>query len=142
MSVPEPAHDSVAKLREMAKTEPIASLFDFHVLELAPGYARASIKMKPEYLNINGMVFGGIVMSIADQVFGLAVNTIAHPSIASQFNIYFISRVAPSDELFAECRMIKNGKRMGVSEITVNNQDGELVAKATGITIPVTKGKA
>lgn len=132
--------DSVAKLREMAKHEPIARFFDFKVLELGTGYAKASMKMKPEYLNINGMVFGGIVMSIADQVFGLAVNTIAHPSIAGEFHIYFLSRVEPADELVAECRMIKNGKRLGVSEITVTNQRGDLVAKATGVTIPVGKG--
>jgi acyl-CoA thioesterase len=132
--------DGVAKLREMAKVEPIARFFDFKVLELGPGYAKASMQMKPEYLNVNGMVFGGIIMSIADQVFGLAVNTIAHPSIAGQFNIYFLARVEPRDELVGECRMIKNGKRLGVSEITVTNQRGEVVARATGTTIPVGKG--
>lgn len=137
--MPEPS-DSVANLREMAKNEPIARFFDFKVLELGPSYAKASMKMKPEYLNINGVVFGGIVMSIADQVFGLAVNTVAHPSIAAEFHIYLLSRVEPSDELVAECRMIKNGKRLGFSEITVNNQRGELVARATGVTIPVGKG--
>jgi len=137
--MPEPS-DSVAKLRELAKREPIARFFDFKVLELGPGYARASMKMKPEYLNINGMVFGGIVMAIADQVFGLATNTIAHPSIAGEFHIYFLSRVEPQDELIGECRMIKNGKRMGISDIVVKNQNGDVVAKASGTTIPVGKG--
>jgi len=44
-----------------------------------------------------------------------------------------------NDELTAECRVVKNGRRAGVSEITVTNQDKKLIAKATGTTIPTTK---
>jgi acyl-CoA thioesterase len=126
-------------LRGRAKDEPVSQVFDFKVLELSPGHAKVNMKMKPGYLNFNGTVFGGIIMAIADYAFGLAVNSVTHPSIASQFNIYFISRVEANDELNAECHMTKNGKRMGLSEIAVTNQRGDIVAKATGITIPVGK---
>ncbi len=132
---------SVARLRQMGEKEPIAAFLESTILELCPGYARVSMKMKREYLNMNGMVFGGMVMAVADHAFGLAVNTIAHPSIASQFNVYLMSRVEADDTLTAECRMIKNGKRLGISEISVTNQRGDVVAKATGTTIPVGKDR-
>jgi acyl-CoA thioesterase len=130
-----PAHDLVAKLKAGAAAEPVANFLDIRLLELSPGLARVAMKLKPEHLNFNGMVFGGIVMSIADQAFAYATNSVASPSIATQFNIHLISGASPGDELTAECRVIKSGRRIGVSEMTVTNQAGKLIAKATGTTV-------
>jgi acyl-CoA thioesterase len=93
------------------------------------------MKLRPEYMNFNGMVFGGIVMAITDQAFAYATNSLVSPSIATQFNIHLISGPAADDELTAECRVVKSGRRIGVSEMTVTNQDGKLIAKATGTTV-------
>jgi acyl-CoA thioesterase len=41
------------------------------------------------------------------------------------------------DELTAECRVMKSGRRVCISEIRVTNQEGKLVATATGTTIPL-----
>jgi len=35
----------------------------------------------------------------------------------------------------AECRVVRSGRCIGVSEMTVTDQDGKLIAKATGTTI-------
>ena len=129
--------DNVAELRAKAEGEPIASFLKMRLLELSPGYARVAIKLTPEYQNFNGLVFGGIVMAVADQAFAYASNSIAHPSIASQFNIHFITGAGVDDELTAECRVVRSGRRVGISEMTVTNQEGKLIAKATGTTIPV-----
>jgi len=129
--------DSVAGLIAKAETEPIASFLKMRMLELSPGYAKVAIKLVPEYQNFNGLIFGGIIMAVADQAFAYASNSLAYPSIASQFNIHFIASAAVNDELTAECRVIRSGRRVGVSEMVVTNQDGKLIAKATGTTIPV-----
>lgn len=129
--------DSVAGLRAKEEREPIASFLRMRLLELTPGYAKVAIKLVPEYQNFNGLIFGGIVMAAADQAFAYASNSLAHPSIASQFNIHFIASAAVDDELTAECRVIRSGRRVGISEMVVTNQDGKLIAKATGTTIPV-----
>ena len=131
------ASDNVTELRAKAEGEPIASFLKMRLLELSPGYARVAIKLTPEYQNFNGLVFGGIVMAVADQAFAYASNSIAHPSIASQFNIHFIAGAKVDDELTAECRVVRSGRRVGISEMTVTNQEGKLIAKATGTTIPV-----
>ena len=96
-------------------------------------------KLKPEYKNFNDMIFGGIIMAIADEAFAYGSNSVAYPSIASQFNIHFIAGAKVGDELTAECRVVRSGQRVGVSEIKVTNQEGKLIARATGTTIPVTK---
>ncbi len=129
--------DAVVKLRAKAEGEPIASYLKMRLLELTPGYARVAMKLRPEYQNFNGLTFGGIVMAVADQAFAYASNSLAYPSIASQFNIHFIAGAGADDELIAECRVVRSGRRVGISEIVVTNQDGKLIAKATGTTIPV-----
>jgi len=127
--------DLVAKLKAGETKEPVAGFLGMHLVELSPGLARVAMKLKPEHLNFNGMVFGGIVMAVADQAFAYATNSLASPSIATQFNIHLISGAAAGDELTAECRVIKSGRRIGVSEMTVTNQAGKLIARASGTTV-------
>ena len=139
MPAQEEVANTVAKLRSRAKGEPIVSFLNMELLELSPGYAKVTIQLRPEYQNFNGLIFGGIVMSVADQAFAYASNSLAYPSIASQFNIHFIAGAGVDDELTAECRVVRSGRRVGISEMTVANQEGKLIARATGTTIPVDK---
>jgi len=131
--------DNIAELKAMQKTEPIASFLKIKLLELTPGYAKVAMKLRPEYQNFNGLIFGGIVMSLADQAFGYAANSQICPNIATQFNIHFVAAAKVNDELTAECRVVKNGRRVGISEMVITNQEGKLIAKATGTSIPVIK---
>ena len=131
------ASDALAELRAGAEGEPIASFLKMQLLELSPGYAKVVIKVKPEHQNFNGFTFGGIVMAVADQAFGYAVNSVRRPNVASQFNMHFIAAAKCGDELIAEGRVVKSGRRVSIAEMTVTDQAGKLIAKATGTTIPV-----
>lgn len=129
--------DEMERLKNLEKKEPIASFLDMKLVELTAGYARVSMQMKPEYVNFNGMIFGGIISAVADQAFAYATNSVIAPNVASQFNIHYISAAGEKDTLEAECRVQKKGKRVCISEIRVTNQEGKLVAIATGTTIPL-----
>jgi acyl-CoA thioesterase len=130
-------NNNVEELRTQARDEPIASFLNMQLLELSPGYARVSIKVTPEHLNFNNFIFGGIVMAVADQAFGYAVNSVRRPNVASQFNIHFIAAAKVGDDLIAEGRVVKSGRKVSIAEMTVTNQEGKLIAKATGTTVPI-----
>ncbi|MFC1846619.1 PaaI family thioesterase [Chloroflexota bacterium] len=134
---PDKAAENIAWLKAKEKEEPVARFLDIELLELTPGYARVRMKVKPEYHNFHGLTFGGIIMAVSDQAFAYASNSLAYPSVASNFNTSFMASAKSGDELVAECRVIKSGKRAGFSEITVTNQDDRLIARSNGITIPV-----
>jgi acyl-CoA thioesterase len=134
-----PGTDTVAELREKEKVEPIASFLKMKLLKLSPGYARVGMKLREEYRNFNGMTFGGIIAALADQAFAYSCNSASYPSIASQFNIHFIAGPESSDELVAEGKVVRSGRRVGLTEITVTNQDGRLIARATGTSIPISQ---
>ncbi len=129
--------DFVSELKTKGKNEPIAAFLGMRLLELAPGYVKVAMLVKPEFLNFNGLVFGGIITSLADQAFAYAVNSVSHPSYATQLNIHFLAAPKVGDELIAEGKVIKSSRRVGIAEMTVTNQEGKLIAKATGTTIPI-----
>jgi acyl-CoA thioesterase len=131
------AADNVSWLREQSSTEPIASFLKMELAELSAGYARVTIKLTEDHQNFHGVTFGGVIMALADQAFAYASNSLAYPSVASHFSTYFIAGTGAGDELTAECRVLKSGRRAGFSEVTITNQEGRLIAKATGITIPL-----
>jgi acyl-CoA thioesterase len=129
--------DGITQLQAKAETEPIAAFLGMRLIELSEGYARVAMKLRPEYINFVALVFGGIITSLVDEAFAYATNSVITPNVASQLNIHFIAGADVNDELTAECRVVKVGKRVCISEMTVVNQDGKLIAKATGTTIPV-----
>lgn len=137
--MPTERRDYVDELRTRGQNEPVASFLGMRLQELRPGYARITMKLRPEFVNFNGYIFGGIIMALADQAFAYAGNTLAYPSIATQFNIHFVAAAGTGDELTAEGHVVRSGPRVGISEMKVTSQDGRLIARATGTTIPVGK---
>ena len=125
----------LALLMSKLEGEPIAAFLNIKVLTLSPGYAKVSMKMRPEYINFNGVIFGSIIMAIADYAFALAINSLSLPSLATQFNIHLLAPAAAEDELTAEGKVLHSGRRTGVTEMTVFNQEGKLVATATGTSV-------
>ncbi|AKG53616.1 thioesterase PaaD [Dehalogenimonas sp. WBC-2] len=124
-------------LRSGSAVEPVWRFLGIELIEIEEGYAKAGLKLKPEFLNFAGLVHGGIIMTLADSVFGYAVNTLHFPTVACQFNTHLLAPPLPDDKLIAECRVVKSGKRMVMAEISVENQDGKIIAKATGTSIPL-----
>jgi acyl-CoA thioesterase len=130
-------HETITSLKKAEITEPIAKFLGMKLVELTPGYAKVTMKLKPEHQNFNGYVFGGITACLADQAFAYGANSMNFPSVATQFNIHFLAAPEPADELTAECRVIRSGRRAATSEMTVTNKAGKLIAKATGVTVGV-----
>ncbi|MGQ9545707.1 MAG: PaaI family thioesterase [Dehalococcoidia bacterium] len=127
----------IVELQAKAQTEPIATFLGVRLVEVSEGYAKVAMKLRPEYANFLGGTFGGIIMSVADEAFAYATNSVITPNVASQFNIHFVAAPDMNDELIGECRVVKAGKRVCISEMRVTNQDGKLIANATGTTIPI-----
>ena len=111
-------NSNIEKLKNWVKDDPIASFLGMSLLELSPGYARIAMEVRPEYLNFQGLVFGGIIMSLADLAFGYGCNSIYYPSVATQFNTHILAAAHTGDRLIAECRVVRSGRRVGLSEIT------------------------
>lgn len=118
------------------ESEPISRFLGMKLVEVRPGYAKVTMKVRPEFVTFTGYIFGGIIASLADQAFACSVNG-TRTSIASQFNIHFLAGPNVGDELTAECYAVRQGRRVDVCRMTVSNQDGKIMAEATGTAIPI-----
>jgi acyl-CoA thioesterase len=109
----------------------------FRLLELSRGYAKVAVTLGPEHTNFLGGIDGGLVMSLADYAFACSCNTFGQVRVAAQFSTNFIAAPDLKSELIAEGRTIHAGKTMALTEITVMESGGRLIAKANGTAITI-----
>jgi len=96
--------------------------------ELLPGFARATLVITDESINIYKMAHGGAIFSIADQACEAAGNSFGEPAVALQQNIHFLAAGRPGDFLEATAKVSHRSKRIGLIEFEVRNQEGLLIA--------------
>ncbi len=127
-------------LEELARgfdESPYARLLGMRLVELAPGRAKVALEIRPEHLNFAGLVHGGLVMSLADQAFGCATNSLGRTYVAVQFGISRLATPAVGATIPAAAEVLHAGRRAGAAEITVRDPAGRLLARALGTVVAV-----
>jgi acyl-CoA thioesterase len=103
------------------------------VLEIKEAFSRIRMTVRSEMVNGFGIVHGGIPFSLADSAFAFACNNRNNLSVALDTSINFIKPVAVGDILTAEAKELHNGRSTGLYNISITNQDNELVALFKGL---------
>ena len=102
------------------------------IIEIAEGYSKIKMTVRPEMMNGLGIVHGGIAFSLADSCFAFACNSRNNLSVALDTSINFLKPVHVDDVLIAEAKEIHNGKSTGLYHITITNQKEHIVAMFKG----------
>ncbi len=99
---------------------------------LGEGTARLSMPVEGHLMNSLGTAHGGVIMSLLDVALCTAARTL-HPDsigvVTIDLSTSFIGG-ATGARLFAEARVMKDGRSMSFVEAEAKNDDGSLVAKA------------
>ena len=98
------------------------------LVELLPGFARTTLTITDESINIYKMAHGGAIFSIADQACEAAGNSFGERAVALQQNIHFLAAGKSGDLLEATAKVSHRSKRVGLIEFEIRNQEGLLVA--------------
>jgi acyl-CoA thioesterase len=98
------------------------------LIELLQGFARTTLPITEETVNIHQMAHGGAVFSVADQACEAAGNSFGQPAVALQQNIHFLAAGRSGDFLEATAKVIHRSNRIGLIKFEVKNQEGLLVA--------------
>ena len=100
------------------------------------GYCEITLGIKDHHLNIGETVHGGIINALCDIALSGAVtcNYInkAETVVTMQMNVNFLRPGFSGDKLIAWGEVIKAGKTISYVEGGVKNQDGKLLARASG----------
>lgn len=105
-----------------------ARLIRMKLIEVLPGYARSTLPITDETVNIYQMAHGGAIFSVADQACEAAGNSFGEPAVALQHNIHFLAAGKSGDLLEATAKVTHRSNRIGLIEFEVRNQDGLLLA--------------
>lgn len=99
-----------------------------YIEEIGEYYARCSMKITADHRNAYGAVMGGAIYTLADYAFAVASNhgkEFVTVSVVGQ--ISFMSR-SKGSVLYAEARLIKDGRSSCFYEVTVTDDLGKLIA--------------
>ncbi|MDX1651682.1 MAG: PaaI family thioesterase [Brumimicrobium sp.] len=103
---------------------------------LSKGKVRYELEIGEKHLAVPGAAHGGVVAALIDGTLGVAALTmVSHEQkVVStvELKINFLKPVSPGDILIAEAEVLSAGRRLIYAETGVQNQNGVLIARASG----------
>jgi acyl-CoA thioesterase len=82
------------------------------------------------HLNAGNVVQGGAIFTLADLAFAAAVNAYGNLAVSIETSIRYFKGVG-SGTLFAEARIVHLHRKLATFEVTVTNEENELIALFT-----------
>ena len=119
-------------VRERIKESGATALLGFTLDGIEPGRAVFSMEVKPRHKQMQGVVHGGILATLADTTAAIAAYTTVPKGthIATvELKINFLEPV-PGGRIKADARVLRSGRNFVVTECEILNEDGSLAAKA------------
>ena len=121
--------DIAQKCRDTMWSNDLASQdLGIEVEVTAPGKAVATLSVAKNMVNGHDICHGGFIFTLADTAFAFACNTYNRVTVAAGASIEFVRPGRLGDLLTARASEAHRGGRTGIYDITVSNQDDELIA--------------
>lgn len=105
----------------------------FELVEVEEGRAILAMDVKSNHTNGHGMCHGGITFALADSAFAFACNSRNQVTVAQHNSITYLAPGRLGDRLTADAREQNLKGRGGIYDVTVRNQDGEIIAEFRGL---------
>jgi acyl-CoA thioesterase len=121
---------------EERSSSPFVELIGGQMEEWGQGYVRMSLLLEPRHTNPHGVMHGGVVTTLMDEVLGGAIASLrgmetmyAAPHATVEMNASFLAAARPGDRIIVEGRVLRLGKSVAFGEAETRREDGELIAK-------------
>ena len=95
--------------------------------EIGPGSARLAMTVTADMLNALGLCHGGFTYKLADDAFAYACNSYNRNAVGVSCSVSYPAAARLGDRLTAQAREIHRKGRSGIYDVTVSNQEGEVV---------------
>lgn len=116
----------------MLANDAFSQLLGMKIKALDLGYCQLSCEVSAQTTNGFQIAHGGLTYSLADSALAFAANTRGFQCMSIDTQISHIAKVQLGDSLTATCTEIHRGKRTGVYEVKIENQQQKLVALFKG----------
>ncbi len=122
--------DTTAKV--MFARDEASKTLGMSIVKMKPGYAKLTMKIRPDMLNGHKTCHGGFIFALADSAFAFSCNSYNLNTVASGCTIDYLAPGREGDLLTAEAIEQSRAGRTGVYDVTVTNQDGMRIALFRG----------
>ena len=126
----------LAFVREFAQTSPYYQALGMSLAEVEEGRALLRVQVRPEHLNADGIVHGGVLPAIADEAMGNALRTLHGARaqvLTADVHLQYLRPVRAGAALLAEGRVVQAGRRLAFATVEIREEaSGTLVARGSG----------
>lgn len=109
-----------------------AKAMGMSIEKVEDGFAQLKMPITAKMLNGHKTCHGGQLFSLADTAFAYACNSQGYAAVASMCSIDFVRPGFEGDLLTATATMKHQGKRNGLYEVEIVNQNGKILALFQG----------
>jgi uncharacterized protein (TIGR00369 family) len=126
--------DLTEELRRRLAASAFHSWVGVSVREAAPGAVTVELEARPEHLNLQGLIHGGLLATLADVAMGLAVRTGVGPGrrhVTIELSVRFLRAGRPG-RLETRGRTLRVGRQVAFAEADVVDGSGRVLVAAQG----------
>ncbi len=118
---------------------PFAHWLDGILEEVEFGQLSIRFTVRPDMTNPHGMLHGGVISGMLDDVIGTTVATLdkEQPFVSINLSVDFVQGARVSDEVIAKAKVIRNGRTAVYVQAELYNQSAKLLAVATSNLVAV-----
>jgi len=121
------------KLKQFFSTHDLfARHAGIELVDVRPGWAKASMKIEPFHFNAAGTVHGGAIFTLADFAFAVASNSHGTMAMGINTSVSFV-KAALKGNLHAEATEQSKGPKLASYSVIVTDDDSDVVAIFQGM---------
>ena len=109
------------------------------LIDIKANYCLIKMPVKPEMINGLGTVHGGVTFAFADSALAFSSNNSGDAAVALNCYINFTKATRIGDILTAESILLTDTRKTEVYDITIKNQDDDVVAGFRGTVYKIGK---
>jgi acyl-CoA thioesterase len=102
------------------------------LVSVAPGRAVVAMTVTKTMTNGHGTCHGGFIFTLADSAFAFACNSHGPRSVAQQCSVAYLAPGRLGMRLIAEAIERQRGERSGITDVTVRDEAGNIIAEFRG----------
>lgn len=112
---------------------PFLGFMGIIVEEIGDGYARFSMPLRREFMQVNGVMQGGLLVAMADETIAHAIMSVLNPedNIATiELKNNFLATVREGT-VTSEATVFKKGRTLIVGDSIVSDDNGKIITRTT-----------
>ncbi|MCU0445580.1 MAG: PaaI family thioesterase [Microscillaceae bacterium] len=112
---------------------PFARWLKGTLLEVEVGAVKVAFEIRPEMANPMGILHGGVIAGMLDDVLGMATLTLGNSHFYATVNLAldYLASAKVGERVIVEAKIVRNGKQIIHAVGEINSESGKLLAKAS-----------